>query len=142
MLKLSHYPFSQALGLPPITCYVRAYAQREINGLSIDVVQPAPASLESVIKLDFDNPPIVEYLQRTAQEATRISIVGPGTCRRCWIRMRSPVDSFGIFFQPLGIRQVFGIPGRLLVNDYCAGIDVMDKSILQRWERTAENKCL
>ena len=38
--------------------YVRAYAQREIVDSSIDVVQPMPASLESIIELDFGNPPI------------------------------------------------------------------------------------
>ncbi len=40
---------------------MRAYAQQQIVGSSIDIVQPTPASLESIIKLDFGNPPIVEY---------------------------------------------------------------------------------
>jgi AraC-like DNA-binding protein len=121
--------------------YVRAFAQREISGCCLDVVQPMPASLESVIELDFGNPPIVEYLKRAVLEATRTSVVGPGTYCRHWIRLRSPVDSFGIFFQPLGIRQLFGIPGRLLMNQEYAGVDVMDKSILQLWEQMAETKC-
>src|SRR4051812_21947043 len=83
--------------------YVRAYAQREIVDCPIDIVQPMPASLESIIELDFGNPPIVESLNGKVKQATRTSIVGQGTYRRHWIRLRSPVDSFGIFFQPIGI---------------------------------------
>lgn len=122
--------------------YVRAYAQREITGLSCDIVQPVPASLESVIQLDFGKPPVIEYLQRAAvAAATRISVVGPGTRPQGWIRLQSPVDSFGIFFQPMGITQVFGIPGSLLLNDYYASADLMDESVLPLWERMAESTC-
>jgi hypothetical protein len=125
----------------PLKPYVRAYAQRRIEGSSVDVVQPMPASLESVIELDFCNPPIVEYSDGAVRYATHTSIVGPGTYRRHWIRLRSPVDSFGIFFQPLGIRQLFGIPGRLLVNREYAANDVIGRGIFQLWERMAESKC-
>jgi AraC-like DNA-binding protein len=121
--------------------YVRAYAQRVIVDSSIDIVQPMPASLESIIELDFGNPPIVESLNGEVMQATRTSVVGPGTYRRHWIRLRSPVDSFGIFFQPMGIRQLFGIPGRLMVNQEYAAVDVIGKSILLVWERMAENEC-
>src|SRR5215469_5613531 len=109
--------------------YVRAYAQREIVDSSIDVVQPMPASLESIIELDFGNPPIVENVSGTVTYATRISIVGQGTYRRHWIRLRSPVDSFGIFFQPTGIRQLFGIPARLMVDQEYPAVDVIGQSI-------------
>jgi AraC-like DNA-binding protein len=126
---------------PELRPYVRAYAQREIAGVSIELVFPAPASLESIIELDFGDPPTVEYFNRASQRATRISLIGPGTYRRAWVRMRSPTDSFGIFFQPLGMSQLFGIPGRLLVNHYYAGVDVMGESILELWERMAGNKC-
>lgn len=121
--------------------YVRAYAQRAIVDSSIDIVQPMPASLESIVELDFGNPPIVESSNGKVKHATRASVVGPGTYRRHWIRLRSPVDSFGIFFQPMGIRQLFGIPGPLMVNQEYAAVDVIGKSILPVWEQMAENKC-
>ena len=121
--------------------YVRAFAQREIHGSSIDVVLPMPASLENIIQLDFGNPPIVERVNGRDEVATRASIVGPGTYRRHWIRLRSPVDAFGIFFQPLGIRQLFGIPGRLMIDQEYACFDVMGRSISELWERMAEDKC-
>jgi AraC-like DNA-binding protein len=134
------YSIESRLPCPELQPYVRAFAQREIAGPSVDIVQPMPASLESIIELDFGNPPIVESLNGKVQKATRTSIVGQGTYRRHWIRFRSPVDSFGIFFQPMGIRQLFGVPGRLLVNQEYAAIDVVGKSILQVWEQLAENK--
>jgi AraC-like DNA-binding protein len=121
--------------------YVRAYAQRAIVGSSIDIVQPMPASLEGIVEFDFGNPPIVESLNAEAKQATCASIVGPGTYRRHWIRLRSPVDSFGIFFQPMALMQLFGIPERLMVNQEYAAIDVIGKRILPVWEQMARNKC-
>ena len=126
---------------PELRPYVRAYAQREIVDFSVDIVQPMPASLETIIDMEFGNPPVVEYANGTAELATRISIVGPASYRRHWIRLRSPVNSFGIFFQPMGARQLFGIPGRLLVNREYAAVEVIGKSILPIWERMAENQC-
>jgi hypothetical protein len=82
------------LPCPHLRQYVRAYAQREITGSVVDIVQPMPASLESIIELDFGDPPIVENVSGKVTYATRISIVGQGTYRRHWIRLRSPVDSF------------------------------------------------
>ena len=134
------YSLQSRLPCPELRPYVRAYAQREIAGASVDIVQPMPASLESIIELDFGNPPIVESLNRKAEQATRASIVGQGTYRRHWIRLRSPVDSFGIFFQPMGIRQLFGVPARLLVDQEYAAVDVIGKHVLPLWERLAENK--
>lgn len=130
-------------GLPcrELQPYIRAYAQREITGFSVDIVQPMPASLEGIIELDFGNPPIVESWNGGVKHATRASVVGPGTFRRHWIRLRSPVDSFGIFFQPMGIGQLFGIPGRLMVNQEYAAIDMIGKSIFPLWEQMAANKC-
>jgi AraC-like DNA-binding protein len=121
--------------------YVRAYAQRAIVNSTIDIVQPMPASLEGIIEFDFGNPPIVESWNAEAKQATRASLVGPGTYRRHWIRLRSPVDSFGIFFQPMGITQLFGIPERLMVNREYAAVDVIGKSIWPVWERMAGTTC-
>jgi AraC-like DNA-binding protein len=119
---------------------VRAYAQRHIVGPSIDMVQPMPASLESIIELDFGKLPIVEYLNGTVHQATCTAIVGQGTCRRLWVRLPSQVDSF-IFFQPMGIRQLFGMPGRLLVNHEYGAVGVIGKSICQVWEQMSESRC-
>jgi AraC-like DNA-binding protein len=106
-----------------------------------DIVQPMPASLECIIDFEFGNPIIVESLNRTNEASTRISIVGPGTYRRHWVRLQAPMDSFAIFFQPMGVRQLFGLPNRALVNREYACFDVFGKSISQLWERMAENTC-
>jgi hypothetical protein len=74
-----------------------------------------PASLESIIELDFANPPIVENVNGKSVKAAAMSIVGQGTYRRHILRLRSPMDSFGIFFQPVCVQQLFRTPGRLLV---------------------------
>ena len=45
------------------------------------------------------------------------------------------------FLQPMGIGQLFGIPGRLMVNQEYAAIDMIGKSIFPLWEQMAANKC-
>ena len=119
--------------------YVRAYAQREIDGSSVEIVQPMPASLESIIDFEFEKTLVVEHLNGTRENTTRTSIVGPGTHLRHCIRLRPPVDSFAIFFQPMGARQLFGIPGRALMNQQFACFDVLGQGILRLWHQLAED---
>ena len=118
--------------------YVRAFAQRGIDRSTADIVQPVPASLEPTLEFDFYNSPLVEYDTGQSEAAYPISLVGPHTCRRCCIRLSGPVESFGIFFQPLGLWQLFRIPVGLLVNQAYTGQDVLGKGLRQLWERMGE----
>jgi hypothetical protein len=85
---------------PELKEFIRAFAQRGINTITVEVVQPVLASLESIIEFDFRHSPLIEYDTGKAETASPISIVGPHPYRRCSIRLKGPVDSFGIFFQP------------------------------------------
>jgi AraC-like DNA-binding protein len=118
--------------------YVRAYAQREVECPAGDIVQPCPASLEQILELDFGSPVILEYLDGSSETAPQITIVGPHTYRRVSIRLRAPVESFGIFFQPLGLWQLFRVPLTLMVNQGYGGYDVLGKEIQQLWQQMAE----
>ncbi len=120
--------------------YVRAFAQREIDCSAADIVQPGVVSLEPVIQFDFCRSPLVEYDTGRKLAASPISIVGPHTSHQYGIRLVGPVDSFGIFFQPLGLSQLFRIPAALLVNQAYTGIDVFGRAIRHLWERMAETE--
>ncbi len=118
--------------------YVRAFAQREIGYATEDIVQPAPASLETILQFDFCNSTVIEYADGANESASRISLVGPNTKRRAWIRLRGKIESFGIFFQPLGPSELLRIPVRLLVNRSYAAQDVLGSDVWQLWESMFE----
>jgi AraC-like DNA-binding protein len=123
---------------PELKNYIRAFAQRGIDSSTMEVVQPVLASLESTIEFDFRRLPLIEYDSHRTETASPISIVGPHTYRRCSIRLKGPVDSFGIFFQPLGLWQLFRIPMRLLVNQAYTARDVFGKGIQRLWQQMVE----
>jgi hypothetical protein len=107
--------------------YVRAHAQREVERSPLDIVLPASASLEPVIQLDFGNPVLVDQAGGSVEGLTHISLAGPRTWNKFQVRLRGPVNSFGIFFQPLGLRQLFGVPYSLLIDTGFAAGDVGER---------------
>ena len=121
-----------------LRAYVRAYAQREMDAPAADIAQPCPASLEQILEFDFGNPPIIDFEDGRTETASKISIVGPNTYRRIWIRLRGPVESFAVFFQPLGLWQLFRVPVTLMVNEGYRGDDVLGDEVRQLWQQMAE----
>jgi len=128
-----------ALPCPALRPYVRAFAQREISSLTPDIMQPVTANLESILQLDFKRSLIVEYANGVSELSRPISIIGPHTHNRAWIRLRGPVESFGVFFRPLALWQLFHIPTGLLVNRAYAADSVLGKEVLSLRQRMAED---
>jgi AraC-like DNA-binding protein len=129
---------TSAAPCPQLRQYVRAYAQREMDRAPLDIMLPAQAELEPILELDFANPVHVEHGGMRFEGVSHISLAGPRTWRKFEVRLRGPVNSFGIFFQPLGLRQLFGVPCPLLVNTGFSGPDVLGSGISQLWERMAQ----
>jgi AraC-like DNA-binding protein len=127
-----------ALPCPELREYVRAFAQREISASTPDILQPVPACLESILELDFGNSPIVEYLNGEIELCRPNSLIGPHTHRRAWIRLRGPVESFGVFFRPLALWQLFQIPIGLLVNRAYSAEAILGSEVLSLRQRMAE----
>jgi AraC-like DNA-binding protein len=118
--------------------YVRAYAQREVTSSGADLVQPVVASLEHVLQFEFHGPPQIEYCDGRHALSHRIAIVGPHTYPRAHLRLNGHVESFGIFFQPLGLWQLYRIPIHELANQTYAARDVLGSQIEQLWMEMAE----
>lgn len=127
-----------ALPCPELRAYVRAFAQREISSSTPDIVEPVFAGLESTLELDFENSPLVEYVNGVRQACWPVSVVGPHTHRRAWIRLRGPVESFGVFFRPLALWQLFHVPLGLLVNQAYTAEAILGPEVLTLWRRMAD----
>jgi AraC-like DNA-binding protein len=128
-----------ALPCPGLREYVRAFAQREISSSAPDIVRPVPANLDSTLQLDFGNSTIVEYVNGLSEVASSIAIIGPHTYRRCQIRLSGPIQSFGVFFQPLGLWRLFRIPMGLLVNQAYRAEFLLGNGVWSLWQRMAES---
>jgi methylphosphotriester-DNA--protein-cysteine methyltransferase len=127
-----------ALPRPELRAYVRAFAQREIFSSTSDIVEPVFAGLESTLELDFKNTPVVDYVNGVHEVCCPFSVVGPHTYRRAWIRLRGPVESFGVFFRPLAMWQLFRVPVGLLVNQAYTAEAILGNEVLPLWQRMAE----
>lgn len=117
--------------------YVRTFAQREISSGTPEIVEPLPACLESILQFDFGRFLTVEYPNGTSHPTTPVMIIGPHTHRRALIRMTGPIETFGVFFQPLALWQLFRIRISLLVNQAYAGEVLLGKDLRSLWEQMA-----
>jgi AraC-like DNA-binding protein len=125
---------------PHLREYVRAYAQRHVALTASAIVQPVPATLENVIEFDFLGLPIVDYADDKSHDSYTIAMIGASTFRRANLRFNCAIDSFGIFFRPFGLWQLFGIPTKELVNKAFAADDVLGKQVRELWQLLAEGK--
>jgi AraC-like DNA-binding protein len=122
---------------PALKEYVRAYAQREFTWTGTAVVQPVPASLECVINFEFRSPSTIDYIDGTRAATHRVTVVGCHTFRRAWLRLDRTVETFAIFFTPLGLWQLLRIPNAELVNRSFDGTDVVGGQIHELWQQFA-----
>lgn len=124
--------------VPGLRDFVRAYAQREVTWSGSDLVQPVPASLEHVLEFEFAKPPEIEYRDGVKEPAYRVAIVGPHTQPGINLRLSGHIESFAIFFQPLGLWQLFRIPVSELPDRAYRGGELLGKAIEELWLQMAE----
>src|ERR1035441_3707677 len=92
--------------------YVRAYAQRQLYAAS-DILQPVVASLEQVLQFEFGDPLLIAHNDGRSEQTSAVSIVGAHSFHRASLRFRGRIESFGVFFQPFGLWQLFGLTNRV-----------------------------
>jgi len=117
--------------------YVRAYAQRQMHG-SCDMQQPVVASLEQVLQFEFGDPLLIDYSDGRSELPSSVSVVGAHSFHRASIRFCGQIESFGVFFQPFGLWQLFGLPNIELRDQAYAGRDVFGAAIGRLWLQMAE----
>jgi len=106
---------------PELRAFVRAYAQRRIYDLDAPIVEPVPARLEQVIEFPLQNVVEVIYWDGRRKRHSQATIIGLQKHANSHAILRDKSESFGIFFQPAGISQLFGIPMRDLCDRVTTG---------------------
>lgn len=94
--------------------YVRAYAQRRIERTDPLVVEAVPAQLEQVLNFEFGVMPGVRH--RDHEISSPVWIGGAQTSFPGYMEIYPEVESFAIFFQPMGCSQLCAVPMREITN--------------------------
>jgi AraC-like DNA-binding protein len=104
--------------------YVRAYAQRKTD-------------LRDVSLIAFD----IHFDDGLRVPAMPIAVIGPQTQLRATVEFFGKVDSFGVFFQPAGFSQLFGVPMRMLANVGIEAGSILGHNIRSVWNELGESGC-
>src|ERR1700744_4052686 len=118
--------------------FVRAYAQRVVIPGDEDSVQPVTSSLEPILHFEFDEPVEIEYRNGIRGNAYRISVVGPHKRPGIYLHLNRRIEAFAIFFQPLGLWQLFRVPPREFFDRWYHGEDLFGRAVEELYERLAE----
>jgi AraC-like DNA-binding protein len=116
--------------------YVRAYAQRNLYCGEPTVVEPVPAQLEQVLNFELGALPGICHRQYKCRSTVWIGgaqISFPG-----YMRLFAGVESFAVFFHPLGWSRLFGIPAAQITNRIHDANLVMGPPVGQLWHRLIE----
>jgi AraC-like DNA-binding protein len=123
---------------PPLRKYVRAYAQRRINRTDPAPIARVPARLEQILEFEFDESFEIHFDNGPCITSPRISVIGPQTHLRATVAFVQGVESFGVFFQPSGFSQLFGVPMRVLANFGCEATSILGAHISGLWNSLGE----
>src|SRR5664279_1931945 len=68
-----------------------------------------------------------------------IAVVGPQSQLNGTLRLYGQIDSFGVFFQPAGFSQLFGLPMSEFINRNYEGTSVLGSHIRSLWNELGES---
>ncbi len=123
---------------PQLRAHVVAYAQRNVAVSDPVCVEPITARLEHVLEFEFAHPLEVSCPNESYRLGPTIAVVGPQTLQSAHVRLKGPIDSFAIFFKPSGLRCLFNVPVRELIDKDYEGTSVLGRSIQHLWEMLAQ----
>lgn len=123
---------------PELRKYVRAYAQRTADIKDAPLLVPVPARLEQILEFQFKDSFDIHFDDAPAIDAPRIAMIGPQTRLRAQVVFFGKMDSFGVFFQPAGCSQIFGVPMRELANAGNEGTSVLGQRVRLVWNELGE----
>lgn len=98
---------------------MRRYAQLKVSTPNAVVIWPIPARSIPCIEFTFGDPYLVRHVHEPLVEITRPAVlIGAKTYQRVQLESKGHVESFAIFFQPMGLQRLFSLPGAVLVNEH------------------------
>jgi AraC-like DNA-binding protein len=106
---------------PGLEAFVRCYGQRsgQVAGLR-PVLQPVHARAACILEFNLGDRSRVCYSRGGLEKISpRTVLIGLQTFHRATLHMSGTVDSFGILFQPAGLRRLFAVPmSEMTDSDY------------------------
>ena len=90
--------------------FIRAFAQRDNGPLDPLFVQPTPAQLEQLMTFELGSPIEIRYPDGRIQVCDGVTVCGGQSRFVAHMHLPARMRSFGVFFQPTGFTQLFGIP--------------------------------
>jgi AraC-like DNA-binding protein len=124
---------------PELRRYVRAYAQRKMEIANVPLIARVPARLEQILEFQFGDSFDIHFDNGPRVTTPRIAVIGPQTHLRASVEFFGKIDSFGVFFQPAGFSQLFGVPMRTLANTGTDGQSILGQSIRSVWNELGES---
>lgn len=120
--------------------YVRAYAQRKTDIRGAPAIARVPARLEQVLEFQFGDAFDVLFDSGLRITTPQIAVIGPQTHLRASVSFCGRIESFGVFFQPSGFSQIFGVPMRSLTNVGFDGTSILGQRIRSIWNELGETE--
>jgi AraC-like DNA-binding protein len=117
--------------------FVRGFASRESRLGPSCVLQPLVGSLEHILSFDFCDLTNWHRLTGVIYPSPRISFLGAHTGLAGFACLRGHILSFGIFFRPFALWQLFGIPASEMVGLECDGAAIWGSWVTELWHRLA-----
>jgi len=115
--------------------FVRCFASRESMLGPSCVLQPLVGSLEHILSFDFCDPTRMSYPTGVVKTFPPIQFLGAHTGLAGFACLSGHIRSFGIFFRPFALWQLFGIPAAELVGLECDGAAVWGSWVTELWYR-------
>jgi AraC-like DNA-binding protein len=124
---------------PELRNYVRAYAQRKMEIADVPLIARVPARLEQILEFQFCDSFDIRFDDGLCVTAPRVAVIGSQTHLRASVEFFGKIDSFGVFFQPAGFSQLFGVPMHMLANVGNDATLILGQSIRSLWNELGEN---
>ena len=115
----------RALSRPQIRGIVRSFEERRAELGSAVLSWPVAARPHQILNIHLAEPYRVRINGGQETTTSDMSIVGPQTYRRAYIRLSGSIHVFNILFQPTGLNRLIGINMSSLVNQDPAASDVL-----------------
>jgi AraC-like DNA-binding protein len=123
---------------PELREFVRVYAHREIPCNGVGTTQDNIATLEQPLAFYLRGRTFFDYPDGQSQLSPKVAAFGSTTYPRGGAHFSDDVLGFAIFFKPLGLRQLFGIPPHVLLDNDCDAVNLLGKEIEDLWSVLAE----
>ncbi|HEX6496001.1 MAG TPA: helix-turn-helix domain-containing protein [Acidobacteriaceae bacterium] len=121
---------------PELQPYVRAYAQRVWATDDSALIEAVPSQLEQVLNFELGVLPGVRHREGRISDPAWIG--GAQTAFPGYMDLRPGVESFAIFFKPVGWSLLFNIPASKITNRIADAAAVGGSCMRGLWNRLGE----